>query len=115
MWKRLTIGIISLSLLGGCSGLSYALENYKGTKPVAFYQDEQKFRIFDKPLEGRLMITPSIGAAAAQGASLGTSSTPEMKYQTAAQAFLKSTGRNCDVGDMRLIIEPQWETFYTCE
>jgi hypothetical protein len=116
MGRKIVFGIFALGLLAGCGGgLSYALDNYKGTKPVKFSDAGQKFRVFDKPSEKRLMITPSIGSAALQGATFGSSATPEMTYQAAAQAYVTATGRNCKMGDMRLIVEPQWETFYTCD
>lgn len=116
MKAKLIIGAIALSIMAGCSGVNYAIENYSGTKPVKFLDSEgQKFRIFDKPAEQKLMITPSLGASFAHGATFGSATTPEMKYQAAAAAYVKSTGRNCKMGDMRLIIEPQWETFYTCK
>jgi hypothetical protein len=51
----------------------------------------------------------------AQGATFGAAATAEMTYEKAAQAYLDSTNRVCTVGDMKLIIQPQWETFYTCD
>ena len=114
MRKPIIISIISFGLMSGCSGMSYAIENYSGLKPVPFVAAGQTFRIFDKPAEGRLMITPSIGAAALQGATFGGAATAEMTYQIASQAYLDSTGRKCTAGDMKLVIQPQWETFYKC-
>lgn len=116
MKVKFILGAMALSTMAGCSGVSYVMENYQGEMPVKFVDKAgQKFRIFDKPAQQRLMITPSLGASFAQGATLGSTATPEVKYQAAAAAYVKSTGRNCKMGDMRLIIEPQWETFYTCK
>ena len=112
--KSILFGVLSCGLLAGCSGMGYAIENYSGTKPVQFVEAGKTFRIFDKPAAGRLMITPSLGAAFAQGATFGAASSAEMTYQIASQAYLDSTGRKCEVGDMKLVVQPQWETFYTC-
>ena len=114
MRKALVIAVIGFGLLAGCSGMSYASKNYGGAMPNSFYHSDQKFRIFDKPTKNRLMITPSLGSAMLQGATFGAGATAEITYQQAAQAYLDSTGRDCEVGDMKLVIQPQWETFYTC-
>ena len=114
MRKALVAGIVGFGLLSGCSGMGYAMKNYSGTKADKFYSSGQKFRIFDKPAENRLMITPSFGSAMLQGATFGAGATAEISYQQAAQAYLDSTGRDCEVGDMKLVVQPQWETFYTC-
>lgn len=106
--------IIVLLLLSGCSGLSYALENYSGVDPLSFNYDEQYFRVFDKPAENRLMITPTVGAAAVQGGTFGGVKTPETVYQQATLAFLKSTGRDCRISTFALVAQPQWEAFYSC-
>ena len=114
MRKALVAGIVGFGLLAGCSGMNYAIENYSDIKPIQFVQSGKTFRIFDKPIEGRLMITPSIGSAAVQGATFGAAAAAEMTYKLAAQAYLDSTDRNCKAGDMTLVVQPQWETFYTC-
>jgi len=113
LFKKVIVGAALLSL-AGCSGMSYAVQNYQGISVERFTYASQKFRIFDKPAENRLMITPSIGAAMGQGATFGGAATAETTYQKAAQAYLDSTGRNCKAADMKLVVQPQWETFYTC-
>jgi hypothetical protein len=115
MRKGLLVAAVGFGLLAGCSGMSYAIENYQGTKPVQYSYSGKTFRIYDKPIDGRIMITPTIGAAMAQGATFGAAATAEMTYEKAAQAYLDSTNRVCTVGDMKLIVQPQWETFYTCD
>jgi hypothetical protein len=108
------IAVLVVLFLTGCSGIGYAMEHYKNVKPQQFAYDGQGFRIFDKPNEGRLMITPTIGAAMAGGATFGGANTPEIRYKQASLAYLASTGRKCKASDMKLVIQPQWETFYTC-
>ena len=115
MRSALVAGVLGFGLLGGCSGVNYAMENYGQAETQKYYYKNQSFRIFDVPSKNRLMISPSIGAAMWEGFTLGLADKPEMLYEKAAQAFLVSTGRSCIVGDLKLVIDPQWETFYTCE
>ena len=107
--------LVVVLLVAGCSGMGYALNNYSGVEVQTITGNGQSLRVFDKPEEGRMMITPHIGKAYAQGATLGLASTAEGSYKQAALAFLQSTGRNCTVGEMMLVVQPQWETCYTCE
>jgi hypothetical protein len=78
------------------------------------------WRIFDKPTEGRLMITPSLGRSAAGGAlrglTLGAADTdiPKPEYQQAVEGWLVSEGRVCKVSDGYKITRPQWEFKYSC-
>ncbi len=104
----------SLAFLTACSGMGYAIENYAGTKAIQFQHDGQRFRVYDKPAENRLMITPSFGRASLQGATFGGAATAEMTYELAAQAYLTSTGRECEISDLKLIVQPQYEAFYLC-
>ena len=106
--------VMPLLALTACGGMSYAIENYKGVDIERFDYAGQTFRIFDKPEESRLMITPSIGKAALGGATFGAANTAEMTYTNAAQEYLNSTGRKCIVSDLKLVVKPQWETFYNC-
>lgn len=108
----LTIG--SILVISGCSGMQYAIDNYKGVEVVRHNYQGQTFRIFDKPEENRLMITPTIGQSAARGATFGAASTPEIYFQNAGQTFLTEAGRNCEVGDPKIVAPPQYEIFYTC-
>lgn len=108
------IAIVSLLSLTACSGMSYALDNYSGVDVQKTSYMGQEFRVFDKPEEQRLMITPSVGRAITQGATFGAAATAEMTYQMAAQSFLDLSGRDCTVGDMKLVVQPQFETFYSC-
>ncbi|WP_321333695.1 hypothetical protein [Breoghania sp.] len=132
----LLVGGLSLA---SCSGIHYALENYSGVEvqehvvvptegpryieqPNGVRVDRAAhFRIFDKPTENRLMITASIGDAAAiglvKGATFGIadSDAPEVVYRNAAQDFLDKSGRSCAVADISLIATPQYEVRYACK
>ncbi|WP_321344824.1 hypothetical protein [Breoghania sp.] len=135
---RAILILVSCLILASCSGIHYALENYSGVEvqehivvpkegpryieqPNGVRVDRAAhFRIFDKPTESRLMITPSIGDAAAiglvKGATFGIagSDAPEVIYRNGAQDFLDKSGRSCDVRDISLIATPQYEVRYTC-
>jgi hypothetical protein len=79
------------------------------------------WRIFDKPKEGRLMITPSIGRSAGMGAlsglTFGAADTdiPKAEYQAAVEAWLVESGRKCAVTDGYKLIRPQREFRYRCQ
>lgn len=135
---RRRLSLIALLCLTGCGGgISYAMQNYGGITPVRFeYGEEARattggsagittgaphFRIFDKPGENRLMITPSLGAAAGQGFVTGLTfgiarpRTAEVIFRDVAVAYLASTGRHCEALSTDLIIEPQYEVKYRCD
>lgn len=108
--------------LTSCAGAKYAIDHYASVKPISFRSTEQAkvYRIYDKPHESRMMITPSIGASigggAVKGATFGALNTmnSEVGYRNAAEEFLLSTGRACRATDIALVIEPQYEIRYTC-
>lgn len=113
----------ALSLLTGCAGASYAVQNYKGISPNSFQDPStgRTFRVFDKPTENRMMITASFADAAKQGALKGItlggadSRTPEIVYQNAAINYLKSVGRTCSATNTFVVMEPQYEVQYSCQ
>lgn len=117
--KFLVIGCALL--VSACGGLGYALENYTGVSVQRIEANGEIWRIFDKPEEERLMITPSIGRAAAvgaaQGATLGLSDGGRDSFQefkAAAQAYLESRTSGCTVTTGALVVSPQYEFFYEC-
>ena len=116
--KKLS-SIAGLLLLTGCAGYAAALQ-YSGTPVVPYMNMADTWRIFDRPQEGRLMITPSYGRAAGAGLltglTLGAADTdiPKPEYQTAVEGWLISTGRMCRVTDGYKLIRPQWEFKYSC-
>lgn len=132
------LAVALLPFLAGCgAGVDYVIQNYSGTPLVKHeilpadgkrYVDDgsgnvvdraKTFRIFDKPAENRLMITPSMGDAiamgAVQGLTLADSDSPIIIYKDAAVDWLKTTGRRCAIVDAYLIIKPQYEVKYSCE
>lgn len=109
-------------LLSACGGVGYTLENYTGVQVQRIQANGETWRIFDKPGEGRLMITPSIGRAAsvgaAQGATLGLSDGGRdtvQEFQAAAQAYLENRDGSCTITNGALVVSPQYEFFYVCE
>jgi len=118
---RATSLLFLLVLVAGCSGLSYAMNNYSGVRPVSFNDGAKTWRVFDKPHEGRLMITSSIGDAMSGGAAKGFTfglagpvGGPEGNFERGAQSFLDASGRKCSITGGALVVEPQYEFFYTC-
>lgn len=116
---RIGLMLIAGATLAGCAGFDAALE-YTGTPVMSYMNMADTWRIFDKPAEGRLMITPSLGRAAGNGAvsglTLGIADTdiPKPEYQNAVEGWLISTGRMCKVTDGYKLIRPQWEFKYAC-
>lgn len=122
---RMVVGaavLAACAIASGCSaGMQYAMENYKGTEAVPFaIEGDDVYRVFDKPQDNRLMITPSLAKITAAGAISGaTLRTVDVvghksKFEGAALAYLKSTGRTCRAVSTELIERPQWEVKYDC-
>jgi hypothetical protein len=118
---KTAVSIASVIAMTGCTGINYAVENYSGVDVERFEANGQTWRIFDKPAEGRLMITPTLGKAAAvgaaQGATFGLSrggASPVQNFEAAANLFIKSRDKTCQVTSGSLVVNPQYEFFYTC-
>lgn len=114
--------VASLFAVSACSGAGYAIEHYAGVDVKRIQANGEGSRIYDKPTEGRLMITPTIGRAASvgavQGATLGTSdgnADTMSEFESAADAYVKSRDPNCAVTRGALVINPQYEFFYECD
>jgi hypothetical protein len=120
MFKIFVLAAASAAL-SGCAGASYAINEYSGVDVVSFQMPEDTYRVYDKPSQNKLMITPSIGAAALQGAGNGLllnsvdNTPPKPMFERAAAEYLRSTGRqNCRIVDSYIILKPQYEVKYDC-
>ena len=87
----------------------------------SFRYDGQKFTYQDAPAAGRIQVGPSMMSAFFGGyfegstyGLIGNVHGNVARYKAAAQAYLNSTGRNCDVGAGGIIDDPVYEFGYTC-
>ena len=93
---KVFLTVPALLLVAGCAGLDHAME-YSGVEVVMVTTQRADFRVFDKPEESRMMVTPTIGAAAGQGflsgLTFGAADTdyPKPWFQEAAEAHLSNT------------------------
>lgn len=118
--SKISLVLCALALLSACSdGIKYAIDNYQGTKVKIYSIDGVRWRIFDKPKAGRMMITTSLDNAADAGARRGFTyglarkrwmTDPE--FRPAARAYLAQKG--CQITDGRLVVWTQFEYDYTC-
>lgn len=116
------LGAMALcAALGGCASVNYIMEEYQGIPIVEVKMPDDTYRIFDKPAQSKLMVTPSMASAAGQGfvrgLTLGTAPTdgPKPLFEAAALQFLAENGRpGCRVVDAYLLARPQWEIKYDC-
>jgi len=117
--RMFLIAFVAL-FLTGCAGMDAAMD-YSGTEAIHFDSGDATWRIFDKPTEGKLMITPTMGEAMTEGMlsglTFGAADTdiPKSTYQSAVVAWLARTGRKCTVTDGYKLIKPQWEFKYACQ
>lgn len=104
----------------GCASVNYIMQAYDGVPINEVTTQYDTFRVFDKPTENRMMITSSLASAAGQGFVGGllfnptVAANPKPVFEEAAQAYLKKTGRDCQITDGYLLINPQWEFKYRC-
>lgn len=118
---RSVAAILALcAMLGGCASINYIRDEYHGVAIVEVAMPDDTYRVFDKPAEGKLMITSSIASAAGQGfvrgLTLGVAPDPPRPlFEAAAARFLEQSGRQgCRVVDAYLLARPQWEVKYDC-
>lgn len=115
----LLAAVVLCAALTGCAGMDAAMD-YSGINPTHFTFQNATWRIFDKPSEGRLMITPTLGRAMGEGflsgLTFGAADTdiPKSEYQRAVEGWLARTQRRCTVLDGYKLIRPQWEFKYRC-
>ncbi|WP_139250977.1 hypothetical protein [Roseibium suaedae] len=113
--------LISLCfMVSGCAGVTEAMK-YQGTPIQRFEYAGDNWRIFDKPAEGKMMTTPSIGAGISAGTARGLTfgiagALPEgLQHQEMAKEYLKSTGReSCSIFETKKVIQGQYEIIYKC-
>lgn len=102
--------------------MSYAIKHYTAVKPERFEYAGENWRVFHKPLENRLMITPSMKSAMSGGFKTGLTfglagrqTDPENRFRTAAMMFVKNkVSDSCEITDGRLVVDPQYEYNYSC-
>jgi hypothetical protein len=121
MLQRMALVASATMLSAGCAGMNYVAEHYPSDVPRHEVRTaHDTFTVFDKPPEGRMIVIPSVGAAAMQGVSAGllfnsaAAATPKPIYQEAAEAHLTNTGRKCQVKDGYVVLHPTWEFRYEC-
>lgn len=115
----MAIAVLAVAL-SGCAGMDAAMQ-YNDVQIQEFHANGHPWRIFDKPAEGRLMITPSIGRAVGEGflsgLTFGAADTeiPKPEYQAAVAAWLRQKHPgSCIITDGYKLIKPQWEFKYRC-
>lgn len=103
--------------LTSCGTMKYMVDEYAGVKIIKHQAPEMMVRIFDRPDHGKLMITPTVGKAAALGAGAGitlgiwTPGIDPFPMQQAAQHYLDSKGK-FRITSGKLLVKPQWEFTY---
>lgn len=112
------VAAIALCFTASCANTGYVISEYGKTKVVKYEAPEQTIRVFDIPEKQKMMVTPTLGKAAAMGAGSGATLfiwNPGMEVgpmQKSAQHYLDSTGRNVEITSGRLLMKPQWEFLY---
>lgn len=108
--KLIAAATIALTL-GACAGAGTAVTRYGAVQPVSFVSEGTTYRVYDKPADGRMMITPSIADSAGWYAR-SYMFDPALEFAAAAQSFV--AGRGCHVTNAAALIGPQFEVSYSC-
>ena len=112
--------LTSCLVLTGCGNFRYVVKEYGSVgKPLTYYAPEMTVRIFDKPDQGKMMITESLGDAARHGAvdglSLGLAHTTRAnagEMEAAAKSYLDRKPRRYRTTGIRQLVPTQWEVTY---
>lgn len=120
--KKILAVFVAVYAVSSCTGeTEFYTKDYSNVLAQEIQYNDRVWRIFDKPREGRLMITPSVhaavGAGIATGFTLGLIPSPNGKASTfrpAVDAYLSQKLENCDVTFARLLIKPYYEFSYSC-
>lgn len=109
------------AVLGGCAGVSYAIDEYSGVEVKNIQMPDDNYRVFDKPAQNKMMVTPSLAASAGQGFASGLllnavdNTPPKPRFDAAALQYLENTGRQgCRIVDSYVVVKPQFEIKYDC-
>ncbi|SHK05389.1 hypothetical protein SAMN05444404_3194 [Ruegeria lacuscaerulensis ITI-1157] len=111
--KRLVL--VLLAVTTGCAGIDYVNDEYPDVLPVRSSYGDRTFNIFEHADRNRALVTPTFGASFASGATFGGTSSPQVHYERAVQAYLASTGRRCVITKSQLVLKPNYEVFYQCD
>jgi hypothetical protein len=68
--KKLWVLVLAL-MLGGCAGLSYTAQQYTGIELQTVQMPDDRYWVFDKPAENKMLVSSSVGSAMAQGFGQG--------------------------------------------
>lgn len=120
--KKFLAVLAAFYVVSGCTGeTEFYTKDYSNVLSQEIQHNGRVWHIFDKPQEGRLMITPSVRAAAgagvATGLTLGLIPSPNGKASTfrpAVDAYLSQKSGNCGVTFARILIKPYYEFSYSC-
>jgi hypothetical protein len=107
--------ILSAAALSGCSQTLGTQMEYINKVHIVNMPDGD-YRIYDHPKGDRLMVAPSLGRIAVQGATLGIAGqTPEQARNAAASQYMAQTGRShCRVISSRELMKPNVEVVFDC-
>ena len=120
---QVSVIVVTVLMITGCGNFGYIIKTYDSTasRSEFDYQDET-YRIFDRKDLCKVMVTPSLGAAALHGAAKGATfggvniDNDQTLYQSVATAYLAKdrTTQACKILEGKLLISPQWEFIYLC-
>lgn len=108
-------------VLTGCAGMNYVIDNYGSVEMREVAMPDDTYAVYDKPAEGRMMVSSSLASAAGQGFGKGLllnaidTTPPGPLFEAAASRYLVESGRpECEVTTTTLIVQPQFEVKYKC-
>lgn len=111
--------LVFLALAACSDGHRYVMDEYSNMPIFRVPVDGAVWRVFDKPGQGKLMITPDFDVAVAEGFKRGAMFGLGKKrfreagdFRPGAEAYLRPKG--CSITGGRLLIDGQYEFTYTC-
>ncbi len=101
--------LLGILLAGsGCNNMDwYTWENYRDVQPQEVKLQGNTFGIFDKPGEGRMVVTDTINRF---------EKLPLSQFELAAQAYFERSNRRCTIESAKHLNQPtlSFELFYFC-